>query len=277
MAKQNKDKLNQLHKLIPDGLFVTAAWLEQRGYSRALRKHYVDRGWLNLLTRGVYRRSEGPLAWQQVFVSLSTLLDYPVSIGGLTALGLQGYAHYLFQSGQVVHLYADGKAPTWLSSLPTRERFVVHNRQRLLGGITLPLEHDSLSPAEVSPIVQDTPSAIGLRSESWGEREWPLVMSKPERAILELLDELPKQESFYNVDSVMEGLVNISPASMQALLERTKSVKVKRLFFYFADRHNHSWRQRLDQSRIDLGAGKRMLVKGGKLDPTYQITVPEDL
>jgi hypothetical protein len=53
-------------------------------------------------------------------------------------------------------------------------------------------------------------------------------------------------------------------------------VKVKRLFFYFADRHHHAWLKRLDKSAIDLGTGKRMLVKGGKLDPTYQITVPED-
>ena len=33
----------------------------------------------------------------------------------------------------------------------------------------------------------------------------------------------------------------------------------------------------LDRSRVPLGSGKRMLVKGGKLDPTYLITVPEDL
>ena len=34
---------------------------------------------------------------------------------------------------------------------------------------------------------------------------------------------------------------------------------------------------RLDRDGIDLGKGKRMLVRGGKLDPKYQITVPEDL
>lgn len=28
---------------------------------------------------------------------------------------------------------------------------------------------------------------------------------------------------------------------------------------------------------MDLGTGKRVLVKGGKLDPTYLITVPEEL
>jgi hypothetical protein len=30
-------------------------------------------------------------------------------------------------------------------------------------------------------------------------------------------------------------------------------------------------------SRVDLGSGKRVLVKGGKLDPRYNITVPSDL
>jgi hypothetical protein len=54
-------------------------------------------------------------------------------------------------------------------------------------------------------------------------------------------------------------------------------VKVKRLFFYFADRHRHAWVKHLDAGAIDFGTGKRMLVPGGKLDPTPQITVPEDM
>ncbi len=277
MANQNQTKLNQLHKLVPDGLFVTAAWLERRGYSRALRKHYVDHGWLNLLARGLYRRSEGPLTWQQVFVSLNSLLDYPVSIGGLTALGLQGYAHYLTQSGQVYHLYSDENAPYWLDNLPIPARFPVHNRQRLIESTPAPLERPPLAASREGSGAQDTSSTPGLRSEPWSEWEWPIVMSRPERAILELLDELPKHESFHNVNLVMEGLVNISPTRMQSLLELTKSIKVKRLFFFFADRHNHEWLQRLDKTRIDLGSGKRMLAKGGRLDTTYQITVPEDL
>ncbi|WP_213981198.1 type IV toxin-antitoxin system AbiEi family antitoxin domain-containing protein [Sphingomonas sp. dw_22] len=37
------------------------------------------------------------------------------------------------------------------------------------------------------------------------------------------------------------------------------------------------WRSRLDTSRIDLGSGKRALIKGGELDPRYNITVPPDL
>jgi hypothetical protein len=99
----------------------------------------------------------------------------------------------------------------------------------------------------------------------------------PERAFLELLDEVPKHETFHQADILMEGLRNLSPRRLQTLLCACKSVKVKRLFFWFAERHNHAWLQKLDQSAIDLGQGKRMLVRGGRFDAKYNITVPENL
>lgn len=74
-----------------------------------------------------------------------------------------------------------------------------------------------------------------------------------------------------------ENLRNFSPRRLQTLLGDCRSVKVKRMFFWFAERHNHAWLQKLDHSKIDLGKGKRMLVKGGKLETKYHITVPENL
>jgi len=91
------------------------------------------------------------------------------------------------------------------------------------------------------------------------------IMSTSERAYLELLGELPQEETFHMADVIMEGLVNISPRRMQTLLEQTKSIKVKRLFFFFADRHQHQWLTRIAREHIDLGSGKLMLVKGGSL------------
>ncbi len=76
---------------------------------------------------------------------------------------------------------------------------------------------------------------------------------------------------------LMEGLTNLSPRRLQGLLESCRSVKVKRLFFFFADRHPHAWLKRLDKHTVDLGKGKRLLVKGGKLNSTYHITVPEEM
>ncbi|MCK1381553.1 type IV toxin-antitoxin system AbiEi family antitoxin domain-containing protein, partial [Bradyrhizobium sp. 24] len=104
---------------------------------------------------------------------------------------------------------------------------------------------------------------------------WPLTLSTPERAILEALDELPNHESFDQINKLMEGLSNLSPRRLQKLLTDCKNVKVKRLFFFFADRHKHTWLKRLDKQKVDLGKGKRLVAKGGRLDQTYQITVPE--
>jgi len=88
---------------------------------------------------------------------------------------------------------------------------------------------------------------------------------------------VPDRESFDHADKLMGGLLDLRPRHLQELLEACQSVKVKRLFFFLADRHAFAWRRHLDRARVDLGKGKRMLVRGGRLDPVYQITVPETL
>ena len=273
MAIRKVTKLNQLARELPEGLLVDASWLEQRGYSRSLRSQYVAGGWLSQPARGVYSQPRGVLGWQQIVISLQSLLKVPVSVGGRTALEQQGYAHYLPQSHQQVHLYSDAKLPSWLGKLAGDWVFVFHNRNRILPEVEPQI--DELLSDGPRQKTEERSLPGGLRLTSWGEWKWPLIASAQERAILELMDELPNDESFDHVDLMMEGLVNINPSRMQSLLELTKSIKVKRLFFFFANRHNHRWVARLDKSKIDLGKGKRSLVKGGKLDPVYQITVPE--
>jgi hypothetical protein len=59
-------------------------------------------------------------------------------------------------------------------------------------------------------------------------------------------------------------------------LKMCRSIKTKRLFFVFADRHAHTWRKYIDESGIDLGSGDRMLVEGGKLHKRYRITLPAE-
>jgi hypothetical protein len=259
MVTRSDSKLNRLQQELPEGLLADAAWLGARGYSSALRSQYVRAGWLDSPARRVYRRSRTPLTWQQVIISLQTLLDLPLAVGGRTALEQQGYAHYLSAEMREVHLYGPKRPPTWLDSLPLDLTFHWHNSLRLFPG-------DADVPPEPSPVMV---SAAGTHL--------PIRYSSKERAVLELLDELPERESFHQVDALMEGLSDLSPRRLQTLLEACASVKVKRLFLFFADRHRHAWRSRLDVSRIDLGSGKRVLVKGGKLDPNYHITVPSDL
>lgn len=288
MEQQKTGKLNQLHRILPEGLVVDAAWLEARGYSSALRSRYVSHGWLEQVVRSLYRRPPGKLhaahedevlRWQHVVISLQTLMDRPLIVGGRTALELQGYAHYLSSMGpREIHLYGDERPPGWLSKLDLESRFIFHNAKRLfreepiargLGALKRNLRTDRGVSAD--------PVHGGLTQTPWGHWDWPLTLSTPERAILELLDELPKRETFHQADMLMEGLRNLSPRRLRKLLLDCRSVKVKRLLFWFAERHNHAWFKHLDQDGIDLGRGKRMLVRGGKLDSKYRITVPKEL
>jgi hypothetical protein len=272
MAKPNDGKLNQLERDLPEGLLVDAAWLRKRGYSTSLRSQYVTSGRLEQPAHRVYRKPRGALSWQQVVVSLQTLLEYPLVVGGRSALELQGFAHYLPRDTREVHLYGPKPPPTWLRTLPLGARFVYHNDHRIF--------HREIVPEHLVSLTDKNPTALSNRNftvQSWGQWDWPLVLSSPERAILELLDEVPKNESFEQADKFMHGLPNLSPTRLQKLLADCHNVKVKRLFFFFADRSHHAWLKHLSKNSVDLGAGKRMLVKGGKLDPFYKITVPEDM
>lgn len=275
MAKQKTGKLNWLEHHLPEGLIADARWLTRHGFSTSLRSQYVDARWLDQPARGVYRRPRGHLTWQQVVISLQALLGYPLLLGGRTALELQGYAHYLPREQKEVHLYGPKPAPQWLHKLPLATRFIYHNDRVLFRDKTIPSDLIHLDAENGKNAGQAEHDHWTV--QRWGSWDWPLALSTPERAILEVLKELPKHESFHQVDMLMQGLSNLSPRRMQKLLADCRSIKVKRLFFFFADRHQHAWLKRLDKDAVDLGTGKRMLVKGGKLDKKYLITVPEDL
>jgi hypothetical protein len=73
---------------------------------------------------------------------------------------------------------------------------------------------------------------------------------------------------------LLENLATLRPSIVQQLLETCTSIKIKRLFLWAAERIGHAWTEKLDPGRVDLGAGKRQLYKGGIFDPQYQITVP---
>ena len=255
---------------------MDAAWLGKRGYSTSLRSQYVAAGWLEQPTRRVYQRPRRTLGWQQVVISLQTLLEQDLVIGGRSALELKGFTHYLAQENTEVHLYGPQRPPPWLGKLPLGVRFVYHNSERLFHRPAKPARARVVSSSLAASGTGSDSLSADLVAQSWGQWEWRLILSSPERAVLELLDELPERESFHQVDKLIEGLANLSPRRLEKLLLACHSIKVKRLFFFFADRHKHAWLQRINREAINLGRGKRMLVRGGILNTAYQITVPED-
>ena len=101
-------------------------------------------------------------------------------------------------------------------------------------------------------------------------------VSTPERAILEMLYLTPNTISLKETYQTLELLVNLRPKLMQELLENCSSVKVKRLFLYMAEKINHSWFSVIQTDKINIGSGKRIITKNGKLDTKYNIVI-EDL
>lgn len=279
MAAQNQGKLNYLQKALPDGLLVDAAWMERHGYSTSLRSQYVNGGWLVQPVRGTFKRPRGPLTWEKAVISLQTLMGCPLIVGGRTALELQGLGHYLSPHGpRVVHLYGREPPPGWLSRLPLDVQFVFHKSQTLFRADPVTKGLTSVAWDIETNSGPHSPAFEGAEVRAFQTNaEWPLTISTTERAFLEMLDELPGRETFHNVDMIAEGLRTLSPRRLQKLLEDCRSIKVRRLFFWFAERHGHRWLNQIDRERVPLGSGKRVLVKGGRLDSKYLITVPEDL
>lgn len=280
MVARKNEKLNQLQRTLPEGLMVDAAWLEDLGVSKSLRAKYLKSGWLERVARGLYQRPPGRLTfarpsdgveWQRVVISLQDLMGQRIHIGGRSALELTGFSHYLPAAGmREVHLFSQvDPFPTWMNAVRVNTKWVTHLTLRLFG-----LEEQMVDGrmVRVGPV-----SSASFTFQHWGHAGWPLKLSTPERAALELVDQLPDRESFEQVDEMFGGLVSLSPRRMQHLLEACRSIKAKRLFMFYAERHNHAWFKKLDRSRIDLGAGKRAIADGGRYDPNYQITVPEFL
>ncbi|HAY06322.1 MAG TPA: type IV toxin-antitoxin system AbiEi family antitoxin domain-containing protein [Hyphomonas sp.] len=268
MNEQKRVSLKQLLALLPPGAYVDSRWLTAHGVLRSSLAQYTKAGWLNRVAHGLYQRPETPAAaqalpadWRAVILAAQALMGYPLHIGGMTALREAGHSHDLTFGPRPVHLYG-ASIPGWLRKLPTDEPLRFHTTHAF-----------GDSPVSLGP---DTATAATdeLASPWWKS---PLRVAEPERAILESLDELPEGESFTTLDRVFESLVALRPHRLESAIEACTSVKAKRLFFVFAERHGHSWLKHLDTARVDLGKGDRSLVKGGKLHPTWRITVPAGL
>lgn len=252
----------------PPGFLIDTRWLKAQGINSKSIHDYVARGWLERVAWGVYRRplpegvrAQGGIPWESVVLSLQWIMKYDIHLGGVSALDLAaGYAHYLHLGGiPSVHLY--GNAPSWLRRLPANAEIIVH-RRTLFG-------KDQTGIINANRDVGKT----GHDANVW---RWPLKVSSPERAILEALNEASSATSFDNLDKIFESLITLRHKQLMVLLTACRSVKVRRLFFVLADRHQHAWRKHLDSGSIDFGSGPRALFKGGKLHPEYHIYVPRD-
>ncbi len=268
MSEQKESFINLLLASLDDTALVSSRWLRAHGYSTSLVARYVASGWLVSPARGVYLRKGGRLRWQGVVRSLQLREGLSLYVGGRFALAWQGHEHYLrLGEAASVTLYGTDRLPGWVTKLPMAERFEFCGRA--------PFDLESPRFTTETPERQLLDQGLARRETDSGLEG--IVCSTPERAMLELCDGPPGAALVYEADALMQGMTSLRPQRVGMLLRHCRSIKAKRLFLALAERHGHAWLAHVPMEGVDLGTGKRSLVLGGRLDPTYQITLPGDL
>ncbi len=245
-------KINQLLQQWPHGAVLTAVRLREFGCGPDLIHRYRMSNWLEPVGRGAYKLANEPIDWLGGVYALQAQLGLGVHPGGRTALELQGLGHYLTQQSRRVFLFGrrGERLPQW---------FVDHS-----WGQRVHYQATSFLPPPISDEYLS----------DYRHGQFTVKISCRELAALELLYHVPCRQGFDEAMRLMENLATLRPQVVQSLLQDCRSVKIKRLFLYMAEKAGHPWFGKLETSAIDLGRGKRMIIKGGTLDKKYEITVP---
>ena len=250
MDIEQRSKINQLLlSATPKGLLFSA-WLKKNGYSDQLIKRYRESGWLAMLSKGVMYRTGDTLSAYAALSCYNRQLGKTFRVAAHSALELFGFNHYV-PMGKPLLMVAHGKQriPEWI-------------RTDVFDRVIKTFSTDTFPEPQVTTIVKD-----GV----------DLPVSTPEQAFLECLLLAPQQYSYMDLYYIMEQLTTLRPDMVQRLLETTKSLKVKRMFLYMAEKAGHYGYDTLDTSKMELGTSKLQLSKNGIYISKYKITVPKEL
>jgi hypothetical protein len=244
-------KINQLIKEWPKGTVMTLDHLKQKGINRDLIKRYRKSGWIESVGRAAYKLAGDNLELAGGLYAVQNQLKLKIHVGARTALELKGYGHYLGPGIRKIFMFGQPgvNLPVWFKEYewPVNYYYTTTN-----------LFPDNL----LSSFTESKYKDIGI------------TMSQPERAALEMLHLIPEEQGFDEALQIMKSLTTLRPDLLQNLLEDCRSIKVKRLFMYMSEKENHFWFSDLNPDRIDLGSGKRVVIKDGYFDKKYKITVP---
>ena len=244
-------KIKQIIDKTGTDTLLFSSWLSANGIRRTQRAAYVQSEWLDKVAYGVYKVAGANVSLWGAVSAYNSQLGKECIVGAETALELYGFAHYVPMGKPLAFLYTSSlhPLPSW---------FLNYEWDRILQYQTSSfLDKDGLQEMEVDGHM--------------------LLVSCPERAILECVNRPHAAASLLDTYYIMELLTTLRPNVVQQLLEKCRSVKAKRLFLYMAEKANHPWLKRLDLSKIDIGSGRRMIVPKGKFVSKYNITIPTEL
>lgn len=228
MTTTSTSKLNTLYTRLPMGSPITSAKLAALGVSADLAVHYARSGWLKRLGRGVYCRPGEALSLHPSLVVLQQQIP-GLHVGGKTALEWYGVRQYVSQQ-VALHLFgwATARLPDWFGQHFPGE----YHRKRLF--TEEPAQMPGVGPFE-------------------NRANAPLV-STPERALLELLDEVGVRQPLQEAREIAEGTYSLRAEVLMDLLKRCTSVKTVRLCLRLGRELSLPWVGKLDEAVLPKGS-----------------------
>ncbi len=246
-------KIQQIIEAAPHGTVLFGTWLSKQGLDARGQYSYMKSGWLDRISKGVYKIHGTSPSLMATISFYNNQLDKRCIVGAYTALEIRGYSHYLSIGKPRAYLFTDknNKLPSWL----------------------LKEEWDMTVKYMTTSFLGE--GLLGVETMNVDKNE--LLVSSPERAIMECLNLPDSASSLLDIYYVMESLTTLRPKLVQTLLEHCSSQKVKRLFLYMAEKANHSWVKALILDDVRQGDSRLMITPTGKYIKKYNMTISKEL
>lgn len=224
MAKPNTFSLTKLLASLPVDAPVDLRWLAAHGVRDGYAAKLARSGYLRKLGSGTYCAANARLGTDACVAWLQVQVPH-MHVASTTALAWRGIRHHLsFQEGLVLWGQKQFKVPSWFS-----EQFPVrHHSNKIFD--------ESMSPS------------FGLQSAP-GKPDTILV-SAPERALLEMFSEIGTQVGIEEARNLTENARGIRREVLAHLLAHTIQTKVVRFVEHFGRELELPWFD-LAQERIN--------------------------
>jgi hypothetical protein len=216
---------------LPRGEPLSTAVLREHGFSAFRASALARSGWLTHLGRGVYMVPGDTLSREGCLAYLSRLVP-GFHVGGKTALSWRGIRQNV-SFKEVLTLWGDQpkRLPTWFTQrFPSR------------------YQATQLFDAELR-------KGFGLQPLPNGRSE--ILVSVPERALLELLSDVGKTQSLQEARELVEGLRTLREKTLDELLAHTTRIKVVRMAELLGRELDLPWADAAKRHSQRIGGGKR--------------------
>jgi Transcriptional regulator, AbiEi antitoxin, Type IV TA system/Transcriptional regulator, AbiEi antitoxin N-terminal domain len=207
--------------------------LQALGLPSPAAARLAQSGWLKRLGRGVYQVPNAKLDTNKALALLS--IEVPeLHVGGKTALAWRGTRHNLSHQERL-NLWGQkaGRLPQWFTEMFN----TTYQSTRIFDN--------------------DLPGGFGLAPLPGGNQK--VMVSVPERALLELFSDTGKLQSLEETLNLAENARHLRPEVLETLLAHTTRVKVVRLAKSLAENLELPWLEIARKHNERLGSSSRWI------------------